>query len=197
MGWLRRIRFQLHGQGLWPASRLARAAWYALGTAILLLVLQKLLPLVKAQSFASSLAGWVTFLSLVAIVLFLLLGVRWLRRHLLWRLRNRLIVTYTFIGVIPVVLLVIMAFVSMYLFAGQFASFVLTSEIDAHLRSMAAANELIAGELASKLEAGKPAAADSLLLLRKERPEWRHRLVCAWYDGKSLGLCSNENGIRT
>lgn len=194
MGWLRRIRFQLHGQGLWPASRLARAAWYVLGTAILLLVLQKLLPLVKAQSFASSLAGWVTFLSLVAIVLFLLLGVRWLRRHLLWRLRNRLIVTYTFIGVIPVVLLVIMAFVSMYLFAGQFASFVLTSEIDAHLRSMAAANELIAGELASKLEAGKPAAADSLLLLRKERPEWRHRLVCAWYDGKSLGLCSNENG---
>ena len=66
MGWLRRIRFQLHGQGLWPASRLARAAWYVLGTAILLLVLQKLLPLVKAQSFASSLAGWVTFLSLVA-----------------------------------------------------------------------------------------------------------------------------------
>lgn len=194
MVWLRRIRFELRDRGLWPASRLARAAWLALGIALLLLLLQKLLPLVKAQSFASSLAGWVTFLSLAAIVLFLLLGVRWLRQHLLWRLRNRLIVTYTFIGVIPVVLLIIMAFVSMYLFAGQFASFVLTSEIDAHLRSMASANELIAGELAAKLEAGKPAVPESLTLLRRERPEWTHRVVCAWYADKPLGLCSNENG---
>ena len=173
------MRLELRDLGLWPASRLARASWLALGIALLLLVLQKLLPLVRAQSFASGLAGWVTFLGLVAVILFLLLGVRWLRQHLLWRLRNRLIVTYTFIGVIPVVLLIIMAFISMYLFAGQFASFVLTSEIDAHLRSMASANELIAGELAAKLEAGKPAVPESLSLQRRERPEWTHRVVCA------------------
>lgn len=188
------MRLELRDLGLWPASRLARASWLALGIALLLLVLQKLLPLVRAQSFASGLAGWVTFLGLVAVILFLLLGVRWLRQHLLWRLRNRLIVTYTFIGVIPVVLLIIMAFISMYLFAGQFASFVLTSEIDAHLRSMASANELIAGELAAKLEAGKPAVPESLSLLRRERPEWTHRVVCAWYADRPLGLCSNENG---
>ena len=42
--------------------------------------------------------------------------------RLMWRLRNRLIVTYVFIGVIPIVLLVAMALVAGFLFAGQFAT---------------------------------------------------------------------------
>ena len=116
-----------------------------------------MLPLVKGAWLADSLAGWVTFLSLLAIILFIVLGIRWIRQHMLWRLRNRLIVTYMFIGVIPVVLLIAMAFITIYLFAGQFASFVVTSEIDAHLRSMSSVNETLAGELAAEIQAGKDA----------------------------------------
>src|SRR6185369_13570226 len=98
------------------------------------------------------------------------------------------------IGVIPVVLLVAMAFITIYLFAGQFASFVVTSEIDAHLRSMASVNEALAGELAAEIQAGKAPKAESLAVLRTQRPEWGHREVCAWYQGKSLGLCSGAAG---
>ena len=52
---------------------------------------------------------------------------RWARAKMLWRLRNRLIVTYVFIGVIPVVLLVALAVGSFYLFAGQFATYIVTT----------------------------------------------------------------------
>src|SRR2546426_9852959 len=46
-----------------------------------------------------------------SIVLFCTLAFRWLKAKILWRLRNRLIVTHIFIGVIPVVLLVGMALI--------------------------------------------------------------------------------------
>ena len=52
------------------------------------------------------LGGWASFISLLFIFFAFLLGLRWVRRKLMWRLRNRLIVTYMFIGVIPVILLV-------------------------------------------------------------------------------------------
>ena len=95
--------------------------------------------------------GWVTFLSALAIVLFAVAGFRWLRSQLLWRLRNRLIVTYVFIGVIPVFLLVVISLITLYLLAGQFASFVVTSDIATHLRSMEAANRAIAHQLATQI----------------------------------------------
>src|SRR5271163_4242172 len=51
------------------------------------------------------LSGWASFISLLFVLFALLMGLRWVRRKLLWRLRNRLIVTYVFIGVIPLILL--------------------------------------------------------------------------------------------
>ncbi|MGB9408933.1 MAG: hypothetical protein WCA89_15460, partial [Terracidiphilus sp.] len=66
--------------------------------------------------------GWTVFFALVFAFCALLLSFRWAWRNIMWRLRHRLIVTYIFIGVIPIVLLVMMAGVSGYLFAGQFAT---------------------------------------------------------------------------
>jgi Zn-dependent M32 family carboxypeptidase len=43
-----------------------------------------------SAAVANSVSGWVTFLSGLAIVLFAIVGFRWLRSQLLWRLRNRL-----------------------------------------------------------------------------------------------------------
>jgi len=60
-------------------------------------------------ALAASLTAWVIFLSLLAVVLLTAGAYRWLRSKLLWRLRNRLIVTYVFIGVIPVFLLVVIS----------------------------------------------------------------------------------------
>jgi sigma-B regulation protein RsbU (phosphoserine phosphatase) len=147
-----------------------------------------------APSWGASLGGWATFLAVSSGLLFLFLGFGWLKRKVLWRLRNRLIVTYVFIGVIPAVLLVAMAFITLYGLAGQFAVFVVTSEIHAQLRSLEAANAAVSNELAAHLERGDRPAAESLAGLRRRDAAWGHRQVCAWYGNQPLPLCNVFNG---
>jgi sigma-B regulation protein RsbU (phosphoserine phosphatase) len=185
---LRTLRFRLLAIGVLPRTRLARAAWYLLGLDLLLFALQRLFAIFKF-SFGQALSGWVGILSALAIVLLAILAYRWLKAKLLWRLRNRLIVTYVFIGVIPVALLVAMAFITIYLFAGQFANFVVTSELDARLRSLHAVNAAIAHELAARLEHGQPAIAESLEGLKRTDPAWSSREICAWKSGAPLAVC--------
>ncbi len=129
-------------------------------------------------------------LSFLATLLLAVLLYRWLKSRLLWRLRNRLIVTYVFIGVIPVVLVMSMASITIYLFAGQFANFVVTSELDSRLRSLHAVNAAIAHELAARLEHGQPAIAESLEGLKRHDPAWASRQICAWKGGKALAVCN-------
>jgi len=173
--------------GWWPQGWIARGACYSLAFAIGLFALQLLLKMF-APAAAASIGGWVKFLVFDAALLFSILAFRWLRRRILWRLRNRLIVTYVFIGVIPAVLLIAMALITLYGFAGQFAIFVVTSEINSQLRRMEAVNAAVGNELAARLERGDDAAAESLAGLRKRDSAWRRRRMCAWYGDKSLSL---------
>jgi sigma-B regulation protein RsbU (phosphoserine phosphatase) len=186
----RYLRFRLSQAGLLPTSKVAYTACYLLGLDLLLFALQKMLGLFKV-SYGQSLGGWISFLSFVAVFLLAILAYRWLKAKLLWRLRNRLIVTYVFIGVIPAVLLVAMAAASLYLFSGQFANFVVTSELNSRLRSMQAVNAAIANELAARLERGEPGMPESLEGLRRHDPAWADHQVCAWLDAKMLPLCGS------
>jgi len=181
------LRHRLIQAGLWPEGRMARLACYLAGMAAVLFGLQELLGLFAA-SWGQYLVGWVKFLVLIAALLFSILAFRWLRRRILWRLRNRLIVTYVFIGVIPVVLLLAMAFFSLFLFAGQFASFVVISELNAQLRSVGAVNAAISNELAAGLERSDNPSAQSLAGLKKRDRTWGHRHVRAWHGQKALVL---------
>jgi sigma-B regulation protein RsbU (phosphoserine phosphatase) len=174
---------------LWPRGWVARGACYSLVLAIALLLLKVLLGFF-APAAGSGLTGWVKFLVFDAALLFFILAFRWSRRRVLWRLRNRLIVTYIFIGVIPVVLLVGMALITIYLFAGQFANFVVTSEISSQLHSMQAVNAAVGNELAGRIERGETPTAESLIGLRKRNRSWGRRRVCAW-QGMGLVLLSN------
>jgi phosphoserine phosphatase RsbU/P len=184
-------RARLFTAGLWPQGWIARGACYSLGLAIGLFVLEMLLTLF-APAAGDSLAGWVKFLIFDASLLFAILAFRVLKRRVLWRLRNRLIVTYVFIGVIPAALLVTMALVTIYLFAGQFASFVVTSEINSQLRSMQAVNAAVSNELAARIERGQAPTAESLVGLRKRDPAWGRRRVCAWHGTRVLLLSGGE-----
>ena len=181
------LRHRLGKAGLWPTGRLARIAWYVLGLSAVLWLLEKLLG-AFAPGWSESLGGWIGFLLFLAGVLFSILGMGWLRRRMLWRVRNRLIVTYVFIGVIPVVLLVTMAFVTLYLFAGQFSGFIVTSEINSQLRSLEAVNAAIGNELAARLDRGETPTAESLAGLKKRNRAWARRHVRAWYGTKPLAL---------
>src|SRR5260370_42330565 len=58
-----------------------------------------------ATLFGAKLGGWAAFTTLVFAFFGLILGFRFGFRPLVWRLRNRLIVTYLLIGVMPILLL--------------------------------------------------------------------------------------------
>src|SRR6201997_1164135 len=126
------LRDRLNRWGLWPTSRVAWGAWYSLGLALFLFLLQKLVVVLKFSEGTS--LGWgVSFLSFIAIVLFVVLAFRWLKARVLWRLRNRLIVTYVFIGVVPALLLIAMGLITLYGLGGQFAVVVVASEVHTQL----------------------------------------------------------------
>src|SRR5499427_9660588 len=187
------LRHKLIQAGLWPEGRMARLACYMAGLAAVLFALEKLLQLLSL-SWGQYLGGWVSFLTFLACVLFFILAFRWIKRRILWRLRNRLIVTYVFIGVIPAVLLVAMGLITLYGLGGQFAVFVVTSEVHAQLRSMEAVNSAVTNELAAHLEHGEKPIAEALAGLRKRDPAWNRRQVCAWYGDKPLSLCEEFQG---
>src|ERR1700761_6769641 len=127
-------------------SRLARITiYFAFAYALLTLLRRTTLP---------GIGGWSTFVGFICLVLLLILGFRWLRKEFMWRLRNRLIVTYVFIGVIPVLLLAAIAGIAAWGFASQFATYVISSDLAAEEREVRSANRTLTATLAEHLRAG-------------------------------------------
>lgn len=152
-------------------SRLAHATIEAAGLYLLLTILKHWLP---------SIGGWTTFVGFVCLVMLIVLAVRWLRREFMWRLRNRLIVTYVFIGVIPVLLLAGMAVIAGWGFASQFATYVISSDLRTEQRAVSSANEALSNSLAEQIRSGtKPATAIQQLV----RPESSDLRVGAIIEG--------------
>jgi sigma-B regulation protein RsbU (phosphoserine phosphatase) len=96
---------------------------------------------------------------LVLILTGFVLGIRYLRvfgKHLLWPLRNRLRVTYVFIGVVPILLILILVSVGVYIVTGQISSFLLNSELQRREDLLVGPSELVAtappGERAALIE---------------------------------------------
>jgi sigma-B regulation protein RsbU (phosphoserine phosphatase) len=135
-----KIARKLASSGLLPRSRVAWFAVYLGAIDLLLLVLKAVLNVFGAISAASSLDGWAKLLGLVLCLLLAFLGLRWFRNHVMWRLRNRLIVTYLFIGGVPLFLVILLGLMSGYFFTGQFATFLAVSEMQAQLRRLQSAN---------------------------------------------------------
>src|SRR5690349_21018977 len=123
-----------------PRSRLAFVILYLAGTEAVLLVLRGLLRLVSLPGAADTLAGWTVFLGWTLAILLLARGLRWLRDHVMWSVRNRLIVTYLFIGGVPVTLAVAIGLLSGYLVLQNLAVFSAVSEINAEASRLSAAN---------------------------------------------------------
>ncbi len=84
------------------------------------------------ESPPDDLLDTLTFLAVCATALYF--GTRallWAKRKLLWRVRRRLVVTYLFIGLTPIVLLGILGIVSMYIAAGQAMSRIVAAQVGA------------------------------------------------------------------
>jgi sigma-B regulation protein RsbU (phosphoserine phosphatase) len=165
-------------------SRLARFTTYIFGVDLLLYLMQKLFLAVKFRG--TDLHGWVNGLTFVGCVLLFILLVRWFRQQVMWRLRNRLIVTYIFIGVIPVILVAAMAAIAGYLFAGQFAAYIVTNSINSQLDSLQSSNNLIAHELTTRIKRGESANVLSLEDLKRADRYWEDREIAVSQDGRTV-----------
>jgi len=79
---------------------------------------------------------------------------RFRRIVILWKLRNRLAVAYVLIGVFPVVLLLLMGSIGGYMFAGQFATYIALSDLQARVQQLQGANDAAAAQCKMLYRAG-------------------------------------------
>lgn len=154
---------------------------YVAGLTVFLMVLKYGLYFFGSARAAASLDGWIVFLGFLVCALLVFLGFRWFQKIILWRLRNRLIVTYLFIGGVPVFLVALMAGIAGYFISGQFATFLALSEIRAQLQELQDANPVYAQQMIHskkswpKTEAAAAAvsAAPALMVLPEgTQPKW-------------------------
>lgn len=120
---------------------------------------------------------------------------RLVRRHMLWSLRNKLVLTYLLIGLAPVVLFVTLVLVSGYIAAGQFAIHLADTRLESEMDQLAGLNAVDSGLLmtqvvgaAAHLERPVLAAAPPEALLRPK--------LGAFMDGNAVPLDGGEAAQR-
>jgi phosphoserine phosphatase RsbU/P len=167
-----------------PRSKLGKTTLWFGYLAIVLEILNAIL----RPAPGSILSGWASFISSLFVLFALLMSLRWARRKLLWRLRNRLIVTYVFIGVIPLILLVAGALVAAYLFAGQFATYAAMSDLQSELQHLEATNRSLATQFRSLARDGKLNQQLAGEIASASDENFRHRSVSIWEGDKGFVL---------
>jgi sigma-B regulation protein RsbU (phosphoserine phosphatase) len=145
----------------------------------------------------SNVGGWAVFTTVLFFFFAVVLIFRLAYRPVLWRLRNRLIVTYLFIGVIPVLLLLLMGGVAGYLFAGQFATYVVTSDLHSELLHLQAANDALAAQLFPMESAGKLNEQIAGELTRASDERFPGRTVTVSRSGRSFVLSTGGALLKT
>jgi sigma-B regulation protein RsbU (phosphoserine phosphatase) len=179
-----------------PQNRLARWGVTLLKYALGLFVLQFVILLLRLPG-SGTVQALVVSAAVLAIILFGIAGFGWARQKMLWRLRNRLIVTYVFVGVIPVLLLMAMTSIAFYLFAGQFANFVVTSDLKTELKTLETTNVTVCHSLASRLRRSDTGPFTLLDDLRSSNHSSAPPEVCAWYRGKPLAVSATPAACST
>jgi phosphoserine phosphatase RsbU/P len=161
-------------------------AFWSLVTALVLFLLR----LVPGIGRHISLSPWIALL--VGVVAALPALFRWIRWRLLWKLRNRLFVTYALIGLTPVVLFGLLAAFAAYVLFGQFANFAATSEIHSELVELAANTEALALHIQQELadQHSSKGASQTIQLPQTVPPEAKNIInvpgleVGVYLDGK-------------
>jgi phosphoserine phosphatase RsbU/P len=113
-----------YGAAVWATDRVTRSSGGAPG---LLWFLFWLAAIVSASYYIHRLLGFI-------------------RGHVLWRLRRRLIVAYVFIGLVPIVLIFLLAALGAILINGQFAAFLVASNIREHFDELHQVNRAVLHE---------------------------------------------------
>jgi sigma-B regulation protein RsbU (phosphoserine phosphatase) len=97
-------------------------------------------------SWAAPSSGWAVIIELALAVATIGLAIRVLRRaagYAVWRLRNRLLVTYLFIAAVPILLIVSLAVTGAEFLARQIAVYLVTSELDRRIEALESAAQSV------------------------------------------------------
>jgi len=176
-----------------PRSRLAFVILYLAGTEAALIVLRGLFSLISLPRAADALAGWTVFLGWAVAVLLLIRGLRWLRDHVMWSVRNRLIVTYLFIGGVPVTLAVAIGLLSGYLVLQDLAVFSAVTEVKAEANRLSAANAAAEEEITRHSSTPEKIAAADKSFPGRSIAVMRESSLPNWVKDGFAGLV-NEKG---
>jgi sigma-B regulation protein RsbU (phosphoserine phosphatase) len=150
-----------------------------------------------ARILGSKVGGWAVFTTMVFAFCAMVLGFRVVVRPLLWRLRNRLVVTYLFIGVMPILLLLLMGGLAGYLFAGQFATYVAFSDLNSELQHLQAANDSLAAQLFPLESSGKVNERIAGEFTRASDERFPGRTVTVLRSGKGFVLSTGGELLTT
>src|SRR6185312_17426655 len=187
---LRSVKRRLMGWGVYPRSGLARFTVWVVGLYVISEILALAIP---SPKWSGTFSGWASFFEFVAICTGTWLLIRWVRHRLLWRLRNRLIVTYVFIGVIPVVLILTMAVIAGYILGNQLTTMLVHRDLQAEVLSLDTLNSTVSLEISDALQKKSTGALhlSSLELLGPTQrfPDWT---IAAWMNGRPLQLVNGN-----
>jgi sigma-B regulation protein RsbU (phosphoserine phosphatase) len=136
-------------------------------TALAILLLYTLFRLVELFGPHLRFTGLFSLLSFISVIYFLVRLMPWFRNQLLWRLRNRLIVAYIFIAVVPVVLLLTMVSLAAYGLYLQLGAHLLHDDLQERIGMVAGDGEAIASAIEEEANKGV-APADEAILARPE-----------------------------
>ncbi|MFB3904401.1 MAG: PP2C family protein-serine/threonine phosphatase [Acidobacteriota bacterium] len=129
---------------------------YVLGTAI---------SYFSPNSIFTILEGLGTLGLIITLPYYLLKVIKSIKNRWLWKVRNKIIVSYAFVGIIPLVILVLLLWLAMRLVIGQLAALYLDSELQKVSAELREANQEIALGYYQKAGAG---AAEAGGILRNE-----------------------------
>jgi len=183
-----RLRQVLH-----PLTNWGRVALWSGCMSVFLIVLR----LVADSALESRVSGWEKFFGFVFALCAVRIAFPWLRHRIMWRLRHRLIIAYVFAGIIPILLLLLMAGAVSYLCAFQFATYIATSDLESTLQHLDASNDALAGQLRTLKRAGnlnEQSAGDFVAVSGEDFP---HRTVTVWQGKNGFLLSADGKPLKT
>jgi sigma-B regulation protein RsbU (phosphoserine phosphatase) len=126
-----------------------------------------------------------------AFVCGVILVYRWIAVRLLWKVRNRLIVTYLLMGFAPLALFGTLAAIAAYVFCGQFATYSATSELESEVMRLNGRNHSISEHLSHIFDTAPRDRAVSLPELQDMPPlgaQGQEPGLAAFVDGAPIRI---------
>src|ERR1700733_4718005 len=118
-------------------------------------------------------------LAFAAVIYFMVRLIPWFRRRVLWSLRNRLIVAYLFMAIVPIMLLVVMIGVATYLFYLQLGAHLLNDAVQQRANVIDTDAETIAAAIEREAANSKAPVSPDILsnpiiagLIADEQSSW-------------------------